>query len=316
MPKTITPLLSIGLPVYNGENYLEMAIQSIITQSFKDFELILVDNASSDHTADICKKYAQIDDRIEVFRNKENIGAAGNFNIAFNLSRGKYFKWAAHDDILLPGYLEKCINTLETRLDAVLCYPRSGIINGLEKEEIPYEDGLDLQSDFPHMRYHQFHSLYYPGMNTYCNPIFGIFRSDVLRKTPLIGNYTSSDMVLLGEVTLWGKIVEVDDRLFLRREHSMRSTRVYSDYKTRDEWFDPKKHGRIQMSTWRWGKEYWKSIVRVPLSGKEKILCLLELFKWYRISWKSALLPELKFAVLELLKRKKTIYKIVKLFRN
>ena len=98
------PKVSIGLPVYNGENYLEDAIISVIKQSYTDLELVISDNASTDRTHEICCDYASTDKRIHYSRNKNNLGAAPNYNKAWSQCTGKYFKWLAHDDLLLPEY--------------------------------------------------------------------------------------------------------------------------------------------------------------------------------------------------------------------
>ena len=99
------PRVSIGLPVYNGENFLEFALDSILGQTFQDFELIISDNASTDATESICRRYAAKDSRIRYYRNPNNQGAAQNYNRVFALARGEYFKWAAHDDVCKPNYL-------------------------------------------------------------------------------------------------------------------------------------------------------------------------------------------------------------------
>src|ERR671915_430558 len=102
MSGTLKPLVSIGLPVYNGANYLRKAVETILEQSYESLELIISDNASTDDTADICRDLSARDARIRVSRNAQNVGAARNYNIVFNAARGKYFKWAAHDDVLAP----------------------------------------------------------------------------------------------------------------------------------------------------------------------------------------------------------------------
>jgi len=119
--KNHKPRVSIGLPVYNGENYLEEAIDSILAQTYKDFELIISDNASTDRTPDICQAYANKDPRIRYYRNEKNIGAAVNFNRVFELSSSEYFKWAAHDDIIAPDYISECIEILDND-DSIVLY--------------------------------------------------------------------------------------------------------------------------------------------------------------------------------------------------
>src|SRR5688500_7627492 len=95
--RTDPPLLSIALPVYNGERYLRETLDSLLNQSFADYELVIVDNASTDATEAIAREYADGDGRITYHRNPENVGAARNFNAAFEMTSGRYFKWAAHD---------------------------------------------------------------------------------------------------------------------------------------------------------------------------------------------------------------------------
>ena len=100
-----TPKVSIGMPVYNGEGYIQSAIESILQQDFTDFELIISDNGSNDKTQAICKQFAQIDSRVIYHRSDRNRGAAWNYNRLFDLSRGEYFKWQAHDDLCRPQFI-------------------------------------------------------------------------------------------------------------------------------------------------------------------------------------------------------------------
>src|SRR5688572_7662493 len=119
------PKVSIGLPVYNGENYLSQALDSLLGQTYSDFELIISDNGSTDRTQEICRAYAIKDRRVRYFRSATNRGAAWNFNNVFALSSGKYFKWAAHDDICAPEFLERCLEVLECDPGIVVCFPKT-----------------------------------------------------------------------------------------------------------------------------------------------------------------------------------------------
>ena len=119
-----SPRLSIGLPVYNGERYLAEAFDCFLAQTFQDFEIIVCDNASTDHTAEICRSYAERDPRIRYYRNGKNLGAIPNFNRVFELSRSPLFKWAAHDDLYHPRYMETCIRILDDILTSSWLTPR------------------------------------------------------------------------------------------------------------------------------------------------------------------------------------------------
>ena len=124
-----TPRVSIGLPVHNGERYLEETLESVLKQTFPDFELIIYDNASTDRTPEICRAFLEQDNRIRYFNSGRNEGASANFNRAFRASRGEYFKWIAHDDLIAPSYLEKCVEVLDRDDSVALCCSRVVLIN-------------------------------------------------------------------------------------------------------------------------------------------------------------------------------------------
>jgi glycosyltransferase involved in cell wall biosynthesis len=147
------PRVSIGIPVYNGEKYLEQALESILAQTFTDFEVIISDNASTDQTQEICQAYQSRDDRIHYFRSERNLGAAPNYNRVFELSTGELFKWAAYDDLISPDFLLKCVEVLDSDPGAVLCYPRVNLIN--EHGEIIniYNPEPDANSLSPYERF-------------------------------------------------------------------------------------------------------------------------------------------------------------------
>ena len=120
-----TPLVSVGLFVYNGERFLEEALHSILNQTFTDFELIISDNASTDRTGEIAEAYAKRDNRIRYYRSEKNMGAGWNARRVYELATGKYFKWAAVDDLLEPDLLRRCVEILESDPDCVVAYART-----------------------------------------------------------------------------------------------------------------------------------------------------------------------------------------------
>lgn len=147
------PAVSVGLPVYNGERYLAAAIESILAQTYGDFELLLCDNASTDATPEICRRYAAADPRVRYVRHPENLGAAENYNVAFRLARGRYFRWAAHDDLLEPRLLERCTAELDAAPESVvLCYPRTVLVDDEGRHLRVHEDLMDLREARPHQR--------------------------------------------------------------------------------------------------------------------------------------------------------------------
>src|SRR5260370_2197817 len=120
-----TQLVSIGLFVYKGERCVEEWLHSIVSQTFADFELIISDNASTDQTGEIAQAYAKRDDRIRYYRNEKNMGAGWNARRVYELATGKYFKWAAADDLLEPDLMRRCVEILESDPDCVVAYART-----------------------------------------------------------------------------------------------------------------------------------------------------------------------------------------------
>ena len=267
-----SPRVSIGIPVYNGEPFLSKALDSILAQTFDNFELIISDNASTDGTRDICQDYAARDKRINYYKNKTNLGAAFNYNRVFELSSGEYFKWAAADDLCAPDLLEKCAAVLDSDPEVILCYPKTDIIDesGIIIKE--HNRSLNLRSDNVIARFRQ--AIMTIGE---CNAVFGLIRSEILKKTSLIGRYPGSDRVLLTELTLYGQFSELPDRLFFRREHAQASSCNRSIESTQ-EFFDPKTKGKICLPKWKHQVQDISNIVRAPLRQTEKMrlfLCVL-----------------------------------------
>src|SRR3954470_1776125 len=123
------PRVTVGLPVYNGERYVADAIDSLLAQTFSDFELIVCDNASTDRTEAIVRGFAARDSRVRYCRNVENIGLYPNFNLVRGMARGEFFKWLAHDDICSPTYLQRCVEALEADPAASMAYTRATAID-------------------------------------------------------------------------------------------------------------------------------------------------------------------------------------------
>lgn len=271
-----SPLISIGLPVYNGEKYIQEAVNSILSQSYENFELIISDNASSDNTENICREFCQKDERIRYSRHGYNIGAVPNFNSVLNLSRGKYFKWAAHDDVICPDYLARCVQILERRKEVVLCQSRVVVINSSSQpiEKIKF-DLSGANSDSPHIR---FHDLLLKGILGF--EIFGLIRADILKSIKPMGSYPGSDKVMRAELGLIGKIVEIPEYLFLSRDHSERSVRTYRSRQQRVIWVDSDNEGKRILPHWMILQEYISLIKRAPITAKEKINCYLLLIRW------------------------------------
>ncbi|UBF24882.1 glycosyltransferase [Kovacikia minuta CCNUW1] len=308
-----SPCVSIGLGVYNGENYLREALDSILAQTFQDFELIITDNASTDKTQEICEEYAARDQRIRYYRNERNLGASRNQSLTFELSKGKYFKLAAHDDVCAPEFLQKCVEVLEQNPDVVLCYPQTKIINEYGEIQEQYPDGkLRLRQSQKSGKLRQLLQPFLGDGNLHVNspkpylrfrsiacdmgklhPVFGLIRADALRQTPLWENYGHADGVLLTRLALQGKFYEVPDFLFFSRAHAQQSCNLFRKEKGRHNyqayavWWDPNNAGKISVPTWKIFSEYCKTIAQADVSLQDKAWCYFDTLRWLRGNWKT-----------------------------
>lgn len=273
-PSQNSPLVSIGVPVYNGERFLGKALDSILGQTYHSLEVIICDNASTDGTQRICEGYAARDKRIKYFRNPVNLGAARNYNLTVEKASGKYFKWAAHDDICAPTFIERCVTILENEPDVSLAYPKTMIIDADGKFMSNHEDEFNFREREPQQRWRRFCLAPLD-----CNAVFGVMRTDLLRSTACIGAYESSDRVLLGEFALLGEIAEVPERLFHRRYHEQISTNANPTKRSMAAWFDPRSKGRFSRA--KRLVAYVRSILRVRLGLWKRLYCLFWLALFY-----------------------------------
>ena len=271
------PRVSIGLPVYNGQRYLRNAIESILAQTLTDFELIICDNASTDQTQAICSAFAARDGRVRYYRNEKNLGAAPNFNKAFELATGKYFKWAAHDDMYAPDYLAACVAVLDGDPSAVLCHAKTIVIdeNGdvipaapIGGENPRYiEVPRRLDSKQPHERFHDL--LLSTRM---CYEIFGLMRTESVARTPLHGSFYGSDKVMLSSLALAGRFVEVAQPLFYRRHHQQNSGAIKS-VRARESWMNTQRKGKLMFPRLHCLAGYCRSLLGARLSPGERMRC-------------------------------------------
>jgi glycosyltransferase involved in cell wall biosynthesis len=262
------PRVSVGMPVYNGERFLRPAIESVLAQTYTDFELIISDNASTDATSEICRAYAARDPRIRYVRNATNIGAARNFNRVFQLATAEYYKLANADDVCAPTLVERCAAVLDAHPEAVLCYARTTLIDEAGAVIGAYDDGLDVRSPRVAERFRA--ALYGIGL---VNVFQGLIRAGALRKTSLMGSYLASDVLLVETLTLHGQFHELPERLFFRRLHASAASGLRSPA-SRLDYIDPSMGHRGPHCAWRHHFERIGAIARAPLTLRDKGLLL------------------------------------------
>lgn len=282
--KDHAPRVSIGLPVYNGEKYLQQAIDSILAQTYSDFELIISDNASTDRTQDICRAYIVQDKRIQYYRNTENLGLAANYNNAYSRAVGEYFKWAAHDDLVAPAFMERCVDALDNNPAAVLAYSKAEIIDANGFHVVNHDPGPNLTSLGAHQRFRAFLFSSYLAVQ-----LSGLIRSSVLRKTGKYGKYPASDEVLLAELALYGPFVEIPDRLFCVRLHNDQTTfgalvpgAKPKPFKQRDRalLFDTSLRDRVALLHWMYFFDCLRAANGAPVSLYQHVYCYVQMARW------------------------------------
>lgn len=270
---TQKPRVTVGLPVYNAEKYLEQAILSILNQTYSNFVLIICDNASTDRTQAICSDYALKDSRIHYYRNENNLGAAPNFNRTVQLSESEYFKWAPYDDMIDPCFLSQCIEILDQKPEVALCYSRVKIIDENGLFDVDYDPGPDTKSSSPHERFRNL--VLKP---EYAVQQMGVVRSQVLKKTELMGSYPSSDEVFLAQLALNGEFYEIPQRLYLYRRHSAQSTQ--GTQRSRILFFDTSLRGKILLPKWLYLLACLRVIKNSPIPAREKLFCYGHMIQW------------------------------------
>lgn len=294
----MVPRVSIGLPVYNGAKYICAAIESVLNQTFTDFELLIADNASTDDTEAICREYAAKDSRIRYYRNPENLGAAPNFNLAFEQSVAPYFRWHAHDDLIAPTYLEKCVPVLDNHPDVVLVHTRTRLIdeNGqtihfptrpdgsaagemITPDGRKYVYGLDPATrklDSPRAD-ERFRSVILRTHWSY--EIFGLVRREALARGGLQESFYGTDKVILAELSTQGRIIILDDDLFWNRRHPEQSASI-ADPQKRDMWNNVSKNKSKNHTSPRPKRlrGYMRAISLGHMSAQERANCYRAVF--------------------------------------
>ena len=207
-----SPLVSVGLPVYNGGPSLRAALDSLLAQTLTNLELIVADNASNDSTAEICEEYSRRDARVRFHRHQENIGAPGNWNFVARQARGSYLKWAAASDLCAPTFLERCVTVLEAEPDVVVCFPRTEFVSGDGTSLGLCDADFEVLSERPAERFAEVCS-----RMTVNNAQSGVIRLSALMKTQYDRYYPHGDLALMAELALLGRFRMVPEVLLRRR---------------------------------------------------------------------------------------------------
>lgn len=274
------PRVSIGMPVYNGAEWIRATIDSVLAQTYRDLELVISDNASTDATERICREYQQRDPRIRYFRNPSNVGVSGNFNKAFERSRGVFFKWSSCSDLIDPHFIERCVAVLEARPDVVLVFPHTRLFQGTVENGTDYEEHLQLDIADPVARFE-----HYTAIARLNNIMHGVIRTDALRRTPLYRKFIAADYNMIAELLLYGRAVLLPDVLHFRRMEKETFTGTLSPGEMRIL-YDPQRPSQIRFQIWRRMRDYFGVVMRPPLPWRHRLRLLS--FVVRQTAWKRA----------------------------
>ena len=210
---SLLPLVSIGLPVYNGELHLRSSLGAILGQDYPNLEIIISDNASTDNTWDICKEFAAKDSRIILSRNDSNKGAFFNFLNVMGGANGDFFMWAAHDDLHVQTYVSDCLLAFDANPSAIMCCTELGFINedGSTRKNWHYNNIESIGKTLVE-RIHEVISR--------CGwfATYALFRRAAIPILSRLKECYGGDVILLIELAIAGECAKVHKPLYYRRE--------------------------------------------------------------------------------------------------
>ena len=236
-----SPKVSVGIPVYNGETMLKQAIDSVLKQSFTDFELIISDNASTDSTPEICKNFTQLDNRVVFIRHEKNRGPYWNFNFLLEKARGMYFVWLADDDYWHPDFLLENVNVLDNHKNIVCSIGKVETFDKLPKNEIKEESVKypKLAENYVMNRRDQMISVTFPVFGSHSKKIrqflkntgsnsrfYGLYRKEILQKCFIKNDFIAVVNAIFLNLLKYGDLYEVDKILLYRFNQGSSTTGI------------------------------------------------------------------------------------------
>lgn len=192
-------LVTIGIPVFNGEEFIADAIESALRQTMTDFLVIISDNGSTDSTAKICKRYAEIDKRVRYVSQKENLGPVRNFNFLLEQAASKYFIWLACDDRWEKNFLQEMVSILDENDECTLAFSAMRVVNLYTGDEQRFLIGFSGTSKV-------FGRVLYRLINPCSNLVYGLQRVSFIRDKR-VENFDFADMLWVNNHEIFGMII-------------------------------------------------------------------------------------------------------------
>lgn len=274
---TTAAAVAVGLPVYNGEPYLQVALDSLLAQQDVDFELWIGDNCSTDGTEEICRQAASHDKRIRYRRRKRNLGSTGNHNLLVTECASPYFTWAAADDAYEPNRLASMFHALQDNPRAVLAFTSARQIDAEGATIGHWRNPCRVDHPDPVVRLRDLIKLEHE--NYHC---YGLYKRNVLRRTHLLPPIKNNDRVLTAELALYGPFVEISEELLLHRLHEQRLTQSVSSR----EWYQTQRidHKSIVLPNVEEASWYLRAIMSAPISARQRLRALVAFSPWLRVN--------------------------------
>lgn len=278
--------------MYNGERFIVLAVQSLLNQTYRDFELIISDNGSTDSTREICEAFAAADARVRYIRHEQNRGAIFNWNFVVTQARGEYFKWASANDVSAPDLIERCVACLDSEPDVVVAYGRTAYIDDDGSSLGIYPHDVHVLDERPSVRFERL-----------CRELrannavsSALIRLDVLRKTAPDRTFPGGDMGLMAELALYGKYHLLPEVLFYRRQGKASATKFRSAAELKT-FLDPQNKDAQHSVLWQMHRDYVASVMRAPLPFGERLAAFRYIARsawWYRPQLWSEMLAKLR----------------------
>jgi len=270
------PLVSIGLPMYNGGKYLSASIDSLLAQTYRNIELIISDNASDDGSSEACLRYARADPRVRYSRLDRNIGGVNNHNRVFELAGGEFFMWASSDDYWDPVYVQRCVEQHQSDPGLVLVYSINATMDESGRRTGQYAPGYKLDTEDVVDRFRQLTQTDNP-----IEPFYGLIRSRALKAVPKMCLHPGFDRFMLAELGLMGRFRQIPHPLYTRRIHSNQSVRAFPSLRERYRWVNPEsKDRRFVWPFVEYACRFAGLALRTAPGGAAKIGCMWHMLKW------------------------------------
>ncbi|MFP5343076.1 MAG: glycosyltransferase family 2 protein [Candidatus Limnocylindria bacterium] len=272
------PRVTIGVPVYNGEAYIETALRSLLAQTFQDIEIVISDNASTDATEAICRRIAAQDSRVRYDRAPRNVGLVPNHRRVLAMATGEYFMFAPHDDWFAPDYVERAVEALDADPDVTFAHAVTVLVDE-HGNEIGHERTRQrLQDPSPSTRFWDVLTVQ-GGINWY-----GLTRRRLMQR---IGRYEAvprSERIVIAELALWGPFALLPAGLYFRRIHEGQATALRRDRLAELRRLDPAKATGLRATTPAMLAEYVLlfagAVARAPMSVRERVRAFLMIGRW------------------------------------